>query len=73
MGKYRNRAENRSYVRRLLRKTNLCGICGEPILRMNDATLDHIIPLAKGGVHAPSNMQLAHDRCNSDKGDSLPA
>lgn len=69
MGKYRNRAENRQYVRRLLRKTNLCGICQEPILRMEDATLDHVVPLARGGVHAPSNMQVAHEWCNRSKGD----
>jgi 5-methylcytosine-specific restriction endonuclease McrA len=72
MGKYRHRAENRQYVRRLLRKTNLCGICGEPITRMKDATLDHVVPLSKGGVHAPGNMQLAHDHCNTAKGDRLP-
>ena len=32
-------------------------------------TLDHIIPLAKGGTHTLSNAQLACVRCNSHKGD----
>lgn len=31
-------------------------------------TLDHIIPLAAGGTHEPSNCQCAHFSCNSAKG-----
>ncbi len=31
------------------------------------ASLDHIIPLSKGGSHIPTNVQLAHKRCNSIK------
>lgn len=51
-----------------------CGICG---LRVNtklkhphpySASLDHIIPLSKGGSHTPDNVQLAHLRCNLSKG-----
>ena len=35
------------------------------------ATLDHIIPLSKGGTHTYDNIQLACSRCNSIKSDSL--
>lgn len=51
-----------------------CGICG---LRVNtklkhphpySPSLDHIIPLSKGGSHTPDNVQLAHLRCNISKG-----
>ncbi|WP_082966064.1 HNH endonuclease [Mycobacterium kubicae] len=31
-------------------------------------TWDHIVPLAKGGTHAPSNRQPACRECNSSKG-----
>lgn len=31
--------------------------------------LDHIVPLAKGGTHEPSNAQCAHFLCNSLKSD----
>jgi 5-methylcytosine-specific restriction endonuclease McrA len=31
-------------------------------------TLDHRIPLSKGGLHTPGNVQLAHFHCNSIKG-----
>ncbi len=48
-----------------------CGICGRPVdfnKRFPDPyspTLDHIIPISKGGSPASlDNLQLAHFRCN---------
>ncbi|MBF6315035.1 HNH endonuclease [Nocardia farcinica] len=32
-------------------------------------TIDHVIPLAKGGTHEPANCATAHYQCNSAKGD----
>lgn len=32
-------------------------------------TIDHIVPIAKGGEHSYANVQLAHFLCNSKKGD----
>lgn len=37
----------------------------------NAPTVDHIIPLAKGGEHIWENVQLAHWSCNSAKGDLI--
>lgn len=34
-------------------------------------TLDHIIPLSKGGTHTWDNVQLAHMSCNAGKCDRL--
>jgi 5-methylcytosine-specific restriction endonuclease McrA len=34
-------------------------------------TLDHIIPLSKGGTHTWDNVRPAHRRCNELKGDRL--
>lgn len=31
-------------------------------------SLDHVQPLSKGGAHDPSNVRLAHVRCNSARG-----
>lgn len=44
-----------------------CGICGMP-MRKQDATIDHIRPLSCGGTNNVSNLQLAHEKCNWDKG-----
>jgi 5-methylcytosine-specific restriction endonuclease McrA len=31
-------------------------------------TIDHIIALANGGTHEPTNVQCAHFICNATKG-----
>ena len=49
------------------RDKGLCQICLKPVERTR-ATLDHIIPLARGGTHEPNNVQIAHGSCNSSKG-----
>ena len=53
---------------------SVCGICGRPVnfdKRFPDPwspTLDHIIPISKGGDPASlNNLQLAHFRCNRIK------
>jgi 5-methylcytosine-specific restriction endonuclease McrA len=35
------------------------------------ATLDHVIPLSKGGPNKRENIVLACGKCNRDKGDKL--
>lgn len=47
-----------------------CGICGMPI-EFSECTLDHKIPLSKGGTNKLSNLQLAHLLCNQYKADSI--
>lgn len=55
----------------------ICGLCDEdvdPTLKWPDPfmqSLDHIVPLAKGGGHVSENVQLAHLVCNVRKGTSL--
>ena len=52
----------------------ICQICGIECSTevdwpaKNFATLDHIIPLAKGGSHEYANVQLLCLRCNTSKG-----
>jgi 5-methylcytosine-specific restriction endonuclease McrA len=56
-----------------------CGICREPVdmsIAYPDPfsrSLDHVVPLARGGAHSYSNTQLAHLRCNVSKGAKSPA
>jgi 5-methylcytosine-specific restriction endonuclease McrA len=52
------------------RDRGLCGICGD-VVAVADQSLDHVIPLARGGTHEARNIQLAHRSCNSRKGAKL--
>lgn len=55
------------------RDRGLCGICRKPVnLRLRyphpmAASMDHIVPLSRGGTHEPRNVRLAHTCCNSRK------
>lgn len=52
----------------------ICGLCGEKIPKnakfphSSYRTMDHILPLALGGLHSYANVQAAHYGCNSAKG-----
>jgi hypothetical protein len=52
----------------------MCGICSLPVdpdAKFPDAgspTLDHIVPMSRGGGHLLANVQLAHFHCNTAKG-----
>lgn len=48
-----------------------CVYCAEHLV-LENATLDHVYPLARGGAHAPGNLVTACGRCNRLKGDMLP-
>lgn len=57
-----------------------CWICGDVApeeLRGKShpwaPTVDHIIPLARGGSHTAANLKCAHLSCNSRKHDRLPS
>ncbi len=55
----------------------VCGICGRKINpklihpHLKSASLDHIIPISKGGSHTYDNLQPAHLICNSYKCDKI--
>lgn len=64
--------------RKILATQDICGICGKPVdktLRSPhpmSATVDHIIPVSKGGHPSDlSNLQLAHRSCNREKSNKL--
>lgn len=46
----------------------LCRYCGEPVTA-DTATLDHIVPQARGGPSTPDNLATACLMCNSIKAD----
>jgi hypothetical protein len=48
-----------------------CKLCGN-FVSYEDFTIDHIIPLAKGGTNDINNLQCACKVCNNIKTDILP-
>ena len=68
-----------------IRDKDRCWICGKKVdwndceLRENNIfaafnnypSIDHVMPLSKGGAHTWDNVRLAHCGCNSKKSDKL--
>lgn len=73
----RRRSRAQSAIRRhrdevITRHGYVCGICGGDI-DPADMSIDHIMPITLGGTDDPDNMQPAHLRCNSRKGNRVDA
>jgi 5-methylcytosine-specific restriction endonuclease McrA len=49
----------------------ICAVCGEP-MAFEESSVDHIVPISRGGKHERENMQIAHRVCNSVKGVRFP-
>ena len=65
-------------LKNLIQKNGLqCQICGmfcDPTANPKSAlypSIDHIVPMHKGGGHTWDNVQLAHRICNSNKRDII--
>lgn len=65
---------------KILKTETICGICGKPVdfsytyPHPLSPTVDHIIPVSKGGHPSDiQNLQLAHRCCNREKSDRLLA
>lgn len=63
-----------------LRDGGICGLCQGHVEPDFEGTrkglpgapvIDHILPVSKGGKHERSNLQLAHWRCNTIKGNRV--
>lgn len=54
------------------RDRGTCYLCGRQVPRVVDdalsPSLDHVIPLVRGGPHSYDNIRLAHRICNARKG-----
>jgi 5-methylcytosine-specific restriction endonuclease McrA len=61
-----------------MRDQGMCQICGEGVSKWRrfphpeSPSVDHIVPLARGGEHSMANVQLTHLRCNLSKGCDTP-
>ena len=52
------------------RDRGICGWCNQWV-KPRYASIDHIIPVSKGGTHTQGNVQLVHYKCNLRKGHKL--
>lgn len=52
-----------------------CALCSKPVPMLVSSkdglspSIDHIVPISRGGLHTHENVQLAHLACNGRKGD----
>ena len=66
------------------RDNDICYLCGHPVdwndcsndngvflVGPNYPSVEHVIPIAKGGKHAWDNVRLAHCYCNTLKSDKI--
>lgn len=50
----------------------VCGLCHNSV-EPQDVSLDHILPITRGGSDDVTNLQVAHRLCNSQKGNRVGA
>lgn len=55
---------------KLLELERFCHWCCRALIEMN-RSIDHVIPLARGGHHIPDNLVVACKKCNSSRADRL--
>lgn len=63
--------------RQLLKRDPHCHWCGHRVQEIygdasNKATLEHVIPLDRGGSNGPDNLVLACKECNDKRGHDMP-
>lgn len=58
---------NRDMRKKLLNENSFCAICNSK----EKLTIDHIVPIAKGGKNLESNVQVLCNKCNLLKRDKF--
>lgn len=68
----KRRGPHASYRKALLlaRQGNLCCWCGQ-LIKPEDVSVEHIIPLSRGGRDTLQNSAAAHAKCNHRRGAQL--
>lgn len=70
-GRKVRRIQNTPHKRRMFAKSQLCHWCRRK-LQWEEATVDHVVPLSRGGLHNHNNMVLACETCNRGRGNAMP-
>ena len=76
--KHINREKKKAYLMRKtagwksrVMKEGKCHYCSTPVT-WKTATMDHIVPLSRGGRSTPGNIAVSCKDCNTQKKDHLP-
>jgi len=57
-------------ITKLWEKSKTCYYCNKEVLR-KERSLEHIVPLSRGGTNKQSNLAITHHECNAKKGNKL--
>lgn len=70
----RRKSKRKRWIRKTLinKYGAVCFYCETAFSKMRDITIDHYLPLSKGGVDEIENLRLAHWECNHLKNDMTP-
>lgn len=49
-------------------ETVYCCLCGKPIIKEKELSIEHLMPRSRGGVDEMGNWGIAHKKCNQQKG-----
>lgn len=68
-GKSRNLRKRLQLYRNLVSVYGFCPcfVCGLQV-ELEDATIEHVIPIARGGRRGPRNCSISHAVCNMKRG-----
>lgn len=69
--KTKRKGSYKSAKKRLFKKSKICCWCNDP-LTLEKATVEHIVPLSRGGLNNANNMKLACKGCNQKRGNEMP-
>ena len=60
--------ENRMDITKFKKESDrVCHYCGKQIVNKEDLTVDHVIPISKGGENSADNLVIACKACNREK------
>lgn len=45
-----------------------CFLCGKPITKVKDLSVEHLKPKSRGGSDEDTNLYPSHKKCNFEKG-----
>lgn len=70
--KRRGERSRKRLRRRLFKRQKKCHWCPKVFANAGEATIDHVKPIARGGLDNENNIVLACKKCNDERGSDMP-